>query len=234
MYVLAAGIFDLQLIDEIRPLRRSGTSGGNVKNFGKSAVLCAVLALSASSAFATSLAAGGTVAPSAIDTSGFTALAVTSSSITTPTFHASYATAVYSDTNNVYCAGCLDFLYVFTNNGPDVIERATMANFDSFLTNVGYNAAVGTATPTSVTRNSFGDLAFNFSGVASGQESNFLIIETNATNFTSGVFSLQDGTAGSGSAYQPTVTPEPSSLMLMGTGLMSAAGMVIRRRRSIA
>jgi hypothetical protein len=29
-------------------------------------------------------------------------------------------------------------------------------------------------------------------------------------------------------------TPEPSSLMLMGTGLMSAAGMVIRRRRSIA
>lgn len=206
-----------------------------MKNLGKLVVLGAVLALSASSAFATSLAAGGSVAPSVIDTSGFTALAITSSSITTPTFYATYAAAVYTDTNNVYCSGCLDFLYVFTNNGPDTIERATMANFDGFLTNVGYNTAVGTATPTSVSRNLAGDLAFNFSGVVTGQESNFLIIETNATNFTSGFFSLQDGTAGSGAAYQPTAaTPEPSSLMLMGTGLMSAAGLVMRRRRAIA
>ena len=29
-------------------------------------------------------------------------------------------------------------------------------------------------------------------------------------------------------------TPEPSSLMLLGTGLMSAAGMILRRRRSVA
>jgi hypothetical protein len=110
-----------------------------------------------------------------------------------------------------------------------------MANFDSFLTNVGYNTSVGTVAPTSVTRNSAGDIAFNFSGVVTGQESNFLIIETNATNFTSGFFSLQDGTAGTGAAYQPTAaTPEPSSLMLMGSGLVSAAGMFMRRRRAIA
>lgn len=29
----------------------------------------------------------------------------------------------------------------------------------------------------------------------------------------------------------PAVTPEPSSLVLLGTGLVSAAGMILRRKR---
>lgn len=201
-----------------------------MKSFNKLAVLGAVLALS-SSAFATSLAPGGSVVPTSLSVTGVTEVSSTIfGTITTGTFSAAYATGVFTDTNNVYCAGCLDFIYQFTNNGPDTLERATMTNFDSFLTNVGYNAVTGTATPTTVTRNLAGDLAFNFSGVVTGQESDLLIIQTNATSFTSGFFSLQDGTAGSGAAYAPA-TPEPSSLMLMGSGLVSAAGMFLRRRR---
>lgn len=198
------------------------------------AVLGAVLALSMS-AHATLLGVGGSVVPSNItNLSGVTEVSSTiSSSITTGTFSATYATGVFTDTNNVFCAGCLDFIYFFTNNGPDTLERATMTNFDSFLTNVGYSTLTGTATPTNATRNSFGDIAFNFAGVGTGVTSNYLIIETNATSFTSGFFSLQDGTAGSGAAYAPA-TPEPSSLMLMGSGLVSAAGMFLRRRRVIA
>ena len=202
-----------------------------MKSFNKLAVLCAVLALS-SSAFATSLAPGGSVVPTSLSVTGVTEISTTiSGTITTGTFSASYLTGVFTDTNNVYCSGCLDFIYQFENNGPDTLERATMTNFDSFLTNVGYSAAAGgTAVPTTVTRNSFGDIAFNFAGVASGVESELLIIQTNATSYGSGFFSLQDGTAGSGAAYAPA-TPEPSSLMLMGSGLVSAAGMFLRRRR---
>jgi len=201
-----------------------------VKSFNKLAVLCAVLALS-SSAFATSLAPGGSVVPTSLSVTGVTEISTTiSGTITTGTFSAFYQTGVFTDTNNVYCSGCLDFIYQFSNSGPDTIERATMTNFDSFLTNVGYNALTGTAQPGTVTRNLAGDIAFNFVGVASGVESELLIIQTNATSYGSGFFSLQDGTAGSGAAYAPA-TPEPSSLMLMGSGLVSAAGMFLRRRR---
>lgn len=53
---------------------------------------------------------------------------------------------------------------------------------------------------------------------------------------TSGSFSLTSSTTGITSFQlngMTTATPEPSSLMLLGTGLVSSAGMLMRRRRNV-
>lgn len=62
---------------------------------------------------------------------------------------------IYRDANSVSgagCAaagGCLDFFLVFANDDPPntIIERATIASFDTFMTDVGYD----TATPAGIT-----------------------------------------------------------------------------------
>jgi hypothetical protein len=62
----------------------------------------------------------------------------------------------------------------------------------------------------------------------------------NGTTHTYGTFDLNtQGVPGGPStvsfaetSYNPTVTPEPSSLMLLGTGLVGTAGMLFRRRRN--
>jgi PEP-CTERM motif len=200
-------------------------------------VLLAVTLMCVASAQASILTVGGTAPPSPLFPSGPT-LASTSGTITTPTFTDTYKTWVQADPSNTFCANCLDFIYVFTNLGPAVNQRFSMSSFAGFMTDLGTNP-FGVHDPITVSRSLTAGgpvLSFNFDefgdGIKPGETTVDLIVETNALKYTIGYLSAQDGTAGSGVGFAPAAAvPEPTSLMLMGGGLL-ALGSFLRKSRA--
>src|SRR5215472_14041342 len=202
---------------------------GNTQSFSKLSLLM-VFTLLVPMAYASTLGVGGTAPPSPLTPTG-TILATTSGTVTTPTFSTDFTTWVYSDPLNTWCANCLDFVYQFTNNGPDVNQRYTMFNFGSFNIDAGTNP-FGVHDPITVSRSMLANgqvISFNFDQfgdeIQPGTTTVQLVIETDATHFMPGFLSVQDGTAGFGAAFQPApAIPEPASLVLMGSGLIAVGG----------
>lgn len=203
-------------------------------------LVCLMLVALAPLAQANMLPPGTTVSPDTFGTIIGTTLATNSGTISAPSFTATFTTSVIADPANVFCAGCLDYVYQFTNNGPDVNGRYSMGFFSNAAIQIKLDVGIGPGSrlqkiPFSVDRNggSGGVVGFNYldlNQVGPGETTVPLVIETNTRQFTSGFLSAQDATSGNGVGFAPTFIPEPSSLFLLGGGLL-AIGSFVRRSR---
>ena len=177
---------------------------------------------------------GGTVSASPLFPGG-TLVASTSGTISTPTFTTDYTQWVYADPGNTWCAGCLDFVYQFTDHGPRTNERFSMSSFAGVMADVGTDP-FGMHDPDGIDRSLSGAvIGFNYTAsneIAAGETTPWLVIETDALTYTNGFVSAQDGTAGFGVAYAPSVVPEPSTLALVGGGFTLLGG-VLRKKLKI-
>ena len=111
-----------------------------------------------------------------------------------------------------------------------------MSSFFGYMIDAGTNP-FGMHDPNTASRSVLlgGDvISLNFDqfgyDLSPGETTVQLVIETNAMNFTQGVLSAQDGSAGSAYGYQPTGSPvpEPTSLMRLGTAAL-AFGSLLRK-----
>jgi len=148
---------------------------------------------------------------------------------------------------NPFGAGDLTFVYQVKlvsgvdSDGftPAIIERLTMASFGSFLTDAGsFLQAIGQKVPLTMDRSgagSFGNIiGVNFPSPVDnlnvGDTTALIIINTNATGYTAGTFTAQDGLTVNFVGFSPTVAPEPAT-MAMALSAVPFLGLAAWRRR---
>jgi len=147
------------------------------------------------------------------------------------------------------------FVYQVTNNNnsTDDLEHVTLSSFSGYTTDADYNETTPPdspfAPPLDATRAavSRGDgppsvagatIAFDYVqpsmpevGIAPGQTTDYMIVETDSSSFTIGNGAIIDGAVGDAVVNVPSgaivAVPEPASLTIIAAG----GGMIMARRR---
>lgn len=146
------------------------------------------------------------------------------------------STVIQGDTSNAY--GGLTFTYQLTNDpgGANAITRLTMNGFTAYATDISYKFGTGTTPPTLNDRDlSGGVVGFSFLGqpiglgvLATGTNSELLVVQTNATGYINRIANVSNGAVSAVNVIGPSgaITPEPTSL-----AALAGLSLIARRRR---
>ncbi len=129
----------------------------------------------------------------------------------------------------------LIFVYKVDNTGSgvayDSFGRVTATSFTGFTTDVAYESA--SSIPDHFTRSTNGSVVgFIYgNGIPTGGDSVKMWIKTNAYLYGPGGTSIINGVTADLNTYGPKPgTPEPSSMVLLGLGLVGMCGRALRKK----
>ncbi len=136
----------------------------------------------------------------------------------------------------------LDFVYqVEVTAGPGAVGRLTTTDYTGFTTDVGYcdscpllihPGITPSVAPDYITSDN-GVVGFNFDvpkdKLSNGEETYDFVVKTNANYYDMASSSLIDGATANVASMGPVATPEPGSMLLLGSGLLGL-GVLTRKR----